>query len=220
MTPQISFEEEMPALKEQMRQVIDAGFRLACSNYGTIRLANELGAPFVALKEFNIFNAWTANAFGSSGAYCVTLSGELNLEEIKEVCANTDPAVLTEIMAFGREMLLVTKNDLLKPLIDQGVIPDGSEVLLVDNTRGSFPVRRENERTQMYNSTVLNMIGEIDPLCRSGADVLRLDLSLYGRSDVKEITRNFRRALDGKQIRSKSSANEEYDHGHYFRGVL
>ncbi|MDG6244868.1 MAG: DUF3656 domain-containing protein [Methanolobus sp.] len=220
MTPQISFEEEMPALKEQMRLVTDAGFRLACSNYGTIRLANELGIPFVAQKEFNIFNAWTANAFKSSGAYCVTLSGELNLEELKEVCTNTDPDVLTEIMAFGRELLLVTKNDLLKPLIDQGVIPDGSEVLLVDNTKGSFPVRREHERTLIYNSTVLNTIEEIDTLCRLGADVLRLDLSLYGRADVKDITRNFRRGLDGKQIKLKSSGTEEYSHGHYFRGVL
>ncbi|WP_340818307.1 DUF3656 domain-containing protein [Methanolobus sp. WCC4] len=221
ITPPISFEEEMPAIKELMQQVVDAGFSLSCSNYGTVRLANELNAPFVAQKEFNPFNAYTVNAFGTSGAYRVTLSTELNLEEIKDACVASDPKVQTEIIAYGRELLLVTKNDLLKPLIDDGTIKEDSEVLLIDNTKGSFPVRRENERTLIYNSTVLNMLEDIDKICDSGADVLRLDLSLYNsRDDIKDITRNFRKALEGKQIKLKSSRDEEYDQGHYFKGVL
>ncbi|WP_094228729.1 DUF3656 domain-containing U32 family peptidase [Methanolobus psychrotolerans] len=220
ITPQICFEEEMPALKELMQQVTNAGFKVACCNYGTVQLANELNAPFVAQKEFNAFNAWTASAFHSSGAYRVTLSTELNLEEISEVCINTDPDIQVEIMAYGRELLLVTKNDLLKPLIDDGVIEADSDVLLIDNTKGSFPVKRKDERTLIYNSTVLNTVEETSKLCDSDVDVLRLDLSLYGKEDVKDITRNFRRALDGKQIKLKSSRNEEYDRGHYFKGVL
>ncbi len=220
ITPQVSFEEEMPALKELMQQVTDAGFKLACSNFGTVRLANELDAAFVAQKEFNTFNAYTTNAFRTSGAYRVTLSSELNLEETQEVCINADPHIQIEIMAHGRELLLVTKNDLLGPLIDDGTIEADSEVLLVDNSKGSFPVKRVGARTLIYNSTVLNMVEEIDKLCTSGADVLRLDLSLYGKADVKDITRNYRRALDGKQIKLKSSRDEEYDQGHYFKGVL
>ncbi|WP_292468521.1 U32 family peptidase [Methanolobus sp.] len=220
MTPQISFEEDMPELKEQMQQVIDAGFKVACSNYGPVRLANELNAPFVAQKEFNPFNAYTTNAFKESGAYRVTLSSELNLEESQDACINTDPGLQIEVMAYGRELLLVTKNDLLKPFIDDDMIKADSEVLLIDNTKGSFPVKRKDERTLIYNSTVLNMVEEIDKLCDSGADVLRLDLSLYEKVDVKDITRNFRKALDGKQIKLKSSRDEEYDHGHYFKGVL
>lgn len=220
ITPQLSFEEEMPELKELMQQVTDAGFKLACSNYGTIRLANEMDASFVAQKEFNTFNAYTANAFRRSGAYRVTLSSELNLEETEELCINTDPDIQIEVMAHGRELLLVTKNDLLGPLIKDGIIEADSEVLLVDNSKGSFPVKREAERTLIYNSTVLNMVEEIDKLCSSGADALRLDLSLYEKVDVKDITRNYRRALDGKQIKLKSTRDEEYDQGHYFKGVL
>jgi putative protease len=220
MTPQLSFEKEMPALKELMQQVTDAGFKLACSNYGTIRLANEMDASFVAQKEFNAFNAYTANAFRRSGAYRVTLSSELNLEETQELCINADPDIQIEVMAYGRELLLVTKNDLLGPLIKDGTIEADSEVLLVDNSKGSFPVKREAERTLIYNSTVLSMLEDIDKLCTSGADVLRLDLSLYEKVDVKDITRNYRRALDGKQIKLKSTRDEEYDQGHYFKGVL
>jgi putative protease len=220
MTPAISFEEEMPELKKLMQWVIDSGFKLACSNYGTVQLANELEAGFVAQKEFNPFNAWTANAFGSSGAYRVTLSTELNLKETKSVCRYTNPNVQTEVLAYGRELLLVTKNDLLKPLIQDGTITDDSEVLLIDNTKGSFPVMRKDERTLIYNSTVLNMLEKLDELDGTGADVLRLDLSLYTRDDVKDITRNFRKALDGKPIKLKNTREEEYDEGHYFKGVL
>jgi putative protease len=65
------------------------------------------------------------------------------------------------------------------------------------------------------------MLEDIEKLCESGADVLRLDLSLYNnREDIKDITRNFRKALDGKQIKLKSTRDEEYDQGHYFKGVL
>ncbi len=220
VTPPISFEEDMQEIKEQVHKVIDAGFMLACSNYGTVQMADEMGIGFVAQKEFNAFNAWTVNAFRSSGAYRVTLSSELNLEEVQNVCTNSDPDVQVEIMAYGRELLLVTKNDLLGPLMDGGLVHDDSEVLLVDNTKGSFPVMRKNARTLIYNSTVLNMIDETEELCDSGADVLRLDLSLYGKNDVKDITRNFRRALDDKQIKLRSSRDEEYDQGHYFKGVL
>ncbi|MDW7733429.1 MAG: hypothetical protein SCH66_13510 [Methanolobus sp.] len=39
------------------------------------------------------------------------------------------------------------------------------------------------------------MLGETDKLCESGSDVFRLDLSLHDKPDVKDITRNFRRAL-------------------------
>lgn len=220
ITPAISFEEEMPAIKRQMQCVIDGGFRLSCSNYGTVRLANDLNTSFVAQKEFNPFNAYTVNAFGSSGACRVTLSGELNLEEIRDVCVAASPEIQTEIMAYGRELLLVTKNDLLKPLIDDGILREDSEVLLIDSIKGSFPVKRKDGRTLIYNSTVLNMLEEIDSLYDSGADVLRLDLSPYKKSDVKDITRNFRKALEGRQIKTKSTGDEEYDQGHYFRGVL
>ncbi|MEZ5336480.1 MAG: DUF3656 domain-containing protein [Methanolobus sp.] len=220
VTPPICFEEDMPEVKRKMQHVTASGFNLSCSNYGTVRLANELNAPYVAQKEFNPFNAFTVNAFGSSGAYRVTLSTELNLEETKDVCLAVNPDFQTEVLAYGRELLLVTKNDLLKPLIDDGIISENSEVLLIDSTKGSFPVRREHERTIIYNATVLNMLEEIENLLDTGAEVLRLDLSLYNKSDVKDITRNFRKALDNKQIKLKTTRDEEYDQGHYFKGVL
>ncbi len=220
ITPKICQEEEMPALKEMMQKVADSGFKLACSCFGSIGLANELGVSYVAQKEFNIFNSWTVEAFRKSGACRVTLSEELNLDELQELCEATDTDITTEVMAFGRELLLITKNDLLGPLVSKDIVRDDSEVLLVDKTKGSFPVKSDNGYTLIYNSTVLNMIDDINRLCSLGVDVLRLDLSPYGKSDVKDITRNFRKALDGKQIRSKFSVNEEYDSGHYFRGVL
>ena len=55
MTPAISFEEEMPELKKLMQQVIDAGFRVACSNYGTVQLATELGNWFCSAERVQPF---------------------------------------------------------------------------------------------------------------------------------------------------------------------
>ena len=68
-----------------MEKVRDAGFSVACSDLGAAQLAKELSIPFVAQKEFNIFNAFTASTFFQAGAYRVTLSSELNLSEIKNI---------------------------------------------------------------------------------------------------------------------------------------
>ncbi|WP_269851531.1 hypothetical protein [Methanosarcina horonobensis] len=38
--------------------------------------------------------------------------------------------------------MLVTENDLLKPLVDRKIVRNESEVLLVDQSGSEFPVRR------------------------------------------------------------------------------
>ncbi|WP_243685347.1 U32 family peptidase [Methanosarcina barkeri] len=66
------------------KKIKDAGFGIACSEFGTLQLAKELSIPFTAGKEFNIFNAFTASTLYKAGAYRSTLSSELNLSEIKK----------------------------------------------------------------------------------------------------------------------------------------
>ncbi len=118
---------------------------MACSNLGASQLAKKLSIPFVAQKDLNIFNAFTASTFYQAGAYRVTLSSELNLSEIKNVCETLQACEVsgqTEVLVYGRELMLITENDLLKPLVDRKMIRKESEVLLVDQSGSEFPVQR------------------------------------------------------------------------------
>src|SRR5659263_431950 len=134
---------------------------MACSDLGAAQLAGDLAVPFAAQKEFNIFNAFTASTFYHSGAFRVTLSSELNRSEIKNICEALQTCGeegQTEILVYGRELMLITENDLLKPLIDRKIVRSESEVFLVDQEGSEFPVKRLGSRTLIYNSKVLDML--------------------------------------------------------------
>ncbi len=220
--PLINHDHELDKLKPLLEKVKTAGFGIACSDFGVVQLAKELSIPFAAGKEFNIFNAFTASTLYQAGAYRATLSSELNLSEIKNICEaiqTCKSSGQTEIFVYGRELMLITENDLLKPLIDRRIVRKDSEVLLIDQEDSEFPVERLGTRTLIYNSKVLDMLKYVKNLKDYGVDVLRLDLSFNNQIEIKEIIKAYKEALAGKETRLKPARGVEYTTGHYFKGV-
>jgi putative protease len=220
--PRITHDSELDELKSLLEKIRDAGFTVACSSLGAAQLAKELSIPFVAQKDFNIFNAFTASTFYQAGAYRATLSSELNLSEIKNVCETLQACEVsgqTEILVYGRELMLITENDLLKPLVDRKIVRKESEVLLVDQSGSEFPVQRLGTRTLIYNSKVLDMLKYVKNIKGYGVDVLRLDLSFSSDAEVKEVIEAYKEALAGKETKLKPARGVEYTTGHYFKGV-
>ena len=219
LIPEITHEYELEELKPLLGKVRAAGFPVACSSLGAAQLAKSFSLPFVAQKGLNIFNAFSATAFYLAGAYRVTLSSELNLSEIKNACEALKACGApeqVEILVYGRELLLVTENDLLRPLIDRKIVKKDSEVCLLDQNDLSFPVKRRGSRTRIYNAKVLNMLKYAKSMKEYGVDVLRLDLSLNSKKEVLEITQAYRNALSGKDVNLKPAKGVEYTTGHYF----
>ncbi|WP_440952689.1 DUF3656 domain-containing U32 family peptidase [Methanococcoides sp. FTZ1] len=222
LLPRISHEGELMQLLPLIGDAKDAGFLIACYTLGQVEVAKQVGVPFVVQKEFNTFNSYTADEFYKAGACRVTLSSELNLDEITDVCNDIfcrSKENQLEIVVHGRELMLITEHDLLKPLLEQGIATDGSEVLMVDSKGVEYPVKRVDERTLIYDSKVLDMSDKMDQLLRSGVDVVRLDLSLYGKRDVKEITSAYRKILDGTPTELRPRRGVRFSRGHYFKGV-
>ncbi len=220
--PLINHDSELDELKPLLEKVKAAGFGIACSELGAAQLVKELSIPFAAGKEFNIFNAFTASTLYQAGAYRATLSSELNLSEIKNVCEMLQTcrdAGQTEILVYGRELLLITENDLLKPLIDRRMVRKDSEVFLVDQGGSEFPVKRLGTRTLIYNSKVLDMLKYVKNLRGYGVDVLRLDLSFNTEAETTEIIKAYKEAIAGRETRLKPERGVEYTTGHYFKGV-
>jgi putative protease len=219
--PLIAHDRELDELKCRMEKVRDAGFSIACSDLGSAQLAKNLSIPFVAQKDFNIFNSFTVSIFYQAGAYRVTLSSELNLREIKNICETLHTCRevgQVEILAYGRELVLITENDLLKPLINKKIVKEDSEVHLLDQTGSKFPIKRMGNRTLIYNSKVLNMLKYVKNLEGSGVDIIRLDLSLNNDAEIKGIVKTYKEAFAGKEGKL-SAKGIEYTTGHYFKGV-
>jgi putative protease len=223
ITPQITHDHELEALIPLFAAVKNAGYKVACSNLGAVRYAMELNIPFVAQKEFNIFNSHTASRFFSCGAYRITLSSELNLEEIENVCkalGSCKHQGQVEVLIHGRELMLITNNDLLGPVASGKLLNEDSEAYLEDQQGSRFPVKRTGEqRTLIYDSKVLNMAEHTEQLLSLGVHVLRLDLSLYRGKAIRDITRNYRLALDKKRVKPIMYKGEIVATGHFFKGV-
>ena len=62
------------------------------------------------------------------------------------------------------------------------------------------------------------MLKHIKALETSGADVLRLDLTLNDEKEIKDIVRAYSLALEGKRGKLKYK-DVEYGTGHYFHGI-
>ncbi|TGC09139.1 DUF3656 domain-containing U32 family peptidase [Methanolobus halotolerans] len=223
LTPQVTFDYELITIEHLMADVHKAGFKLACSNLGTIRIASVMGLDFAVQRELNIFNALTAKFYYGTGASCVTLSSELNLDEIKDVSAalvrSSDNCQL-ELLVHGRELLLITENDLLRPLADRGLLERNSNINLIDRKGHIFPVRSLGTRTLIYHSKMLNMLDHVGLLKESGVDILRLDLTLNNKNNIRDIIRAYKSAIDDKRPKTIMKDNEFLTQGHYFEGVL
>ncbi|MDW7732749.1 MAG: DUF3656 domain-containing protein [Methanolobus sp.] len=223
VTPQVTFDHELETMKQLMKDVHNAGFKMACSNLGTVRVASVMDMDFVAQRELNIFNAQTAEVYHKAGASRVTLSSELNLDEIRDI---SDALVRSpgncqlELLVHGRELLLITENDLLKPLAERGILKRNSSVDLIDRRGDSFPLRRQGTRTLIYNSKVFSMLEHVEILRESGVDVLRLDLSLNNKNYIRDIIRAYKSTIAGKRPKITGRNDEFYTEGHYFEGVL
>ncbi|WP_406657255.1 DUF3656 domain-containing protein [Methanolobus sp. ZRKC2] len=223
LTPQVTFDNELETVKQQMKNARNAGFMVACSNLGTVRAASVINMDFVAQRELNIFNALTAAFYHNSGASRITLSSELNLDEIKDVsnellCSPEDCQI--ELLVHGMELLLITENDLLKPLADRGILKKSSSVNLISRRGDSFPLRRLGTRTLIYNSKVFNMLEHVELLQESGVDILRLDFSLNNKNYIRDTIRAYRSVIAGKRPKVSKRKTEVYTEGHYFEGVL
>ena len=222
-TPRICFDHELMHIEELMKKVHDSGFKVACSNFGTIEAAKEMGMKYVVQRDMNIFNAAAASEFFDSGANRVTLSTELNLDEIKDISSalkGRDAEKELEILVHGRELLLITENDLLKPLADNNMLKKKSDIYLGDKKGNRFPVKRIGTRTLIYHSKVLNMLEHMDEILSLEIDVVRLDLSLNSRREVAEITKAYRDAISGRVTKLRKNNREIPETGHYFKGVL
>ncbi len=197
ITPRVAHDHEidLPLLEE----VRAAGFGITCSDFGMVRIANKLHIPFVARKELNIFNSYSVFQLGATR---VTLSPELNLEEMQEI---EGPGL--EAVVYGRELMLITEHDLIEGM--KGIVH------LVNKKGDMFPVKRWGTRTLIYDSKVLNMLDNLHKL--SFLDVVCLDLSLNRSDEITHIVTSFKNAI--QQLPYSPLKGRAFTTGHYFKGV-
>ena len=126
-------------------------------DYDNYLLVSELGGVnkynnFYTDYTLNVVNSYSVYFLHLMGAKCVTLSLEMNDDDILDLIEayrnryNSNPNL--EIMVYGRELVMTIKYDLLFGN-DKGY--------LIDRFGNEFPIRKEDGLTKIYNYKVRDL---------------------------------------------------------------
>ncbi|MCI8404212.1 MAG: U32 family peptidase [Clostridia bacterium] len=163
--------------------------------------------------RLNVFNSETAGHF--SYMKSVTLSPELNLCEIRELCENTlTPA---EVIGYGYLPLMIMRNCPVKAM---GKCQKNKNIYtLRDRKKQEFQLLcGKNCRAVLLNSKPVYMADKIDDLIKLKINSIRLIFTVENFSQCGKIIDVYSRALDGEK--ADIMPDNSYTRGHFYRGVL
>lgn len=176
--------------------------------------------PFVTDYSLNVVNAESCYQLHRLGAKRVTLSYELNKQQIKSLLEsyyeknNGYPAL--EMVVYGRAPLLFTKYCPLKKMGQCGVCK--TKKYEIREEYGNFPILSHDDcTTTILNGKTLNLLDEMPFI--EGIEAFRLNFTTESAAEVKQITEDALKKLAGTS--DKMLFNQQTDtRGHFNKEIL
>lgn len=229
-TDKILYKEDFNSLNKKIESVKDIVDGVAVSNLGTLQFIKEnFDLKTHADIGLNVFNSYSAQALKDEGLESVTLSPELNMNQINKI---TDKNILDwESIVYGYLPVMNMKDcpmSLVKDCKDDSNCNDckfASGYGLKDRKEINFYTERIKGNTVIYNSVPFFLLDSIDKIYNNGVDLVRLDFTFEkkGIFEIQNIYYDF-----AKGLISKEKADQYVDKyrksgitkGHYYRGVI
>lgn len=166
--------------------------------------------------RIGVYNAQTAAELLDMGAEHITVSPELNIEEI----AALGDAVLEKasVLAYGRLPLMVMQNCMMCAYT--GKCQKGKGVFtLIDRKRTAFPVlcRPEACVNVLFNSKPTYMADKLSDLAAAGVRCVRLDFTVESAAETERVLRAYTSAA--AQGSTQPPEENTFTRGHFYRGV-
>ena len=163
--------------------------------------------------RLNVFNSQTAQHYGDLKT--VTLSPELNLHEIADLCENTNADL--GVIGYGHIPLMM-KNCPIKAM---GKCQKGKMIYkLKDRKKEEFPiVCSKGCIAKLLNSKPIFMADKIADLKKLKINSIRLIFTVEKFAQCDKIIDMYKRAFNGEK-NVQSMTENTYTRGHFYRGVL
>ena len=192
---------------------------LLIGGYGGIYRYRDTN-PFVTDYSLNVVNAESCRQLHELGAKRITLSYELNRNQISDLVeayrdANGGYPAL-EMIVYGRAPLLFTKYCPLKKMGQCGLCKKHSYEL--KDEYGEFPVLSHDDcTTTILNGKILNLLDEMTSV--NGVEAFRLNFTIESADEVKRIIGTAQKKLAGSL--EKSVFRQKTDtRGHFNKEIL
>lgn len=197
-----------PAVKKEGENDRISASKIMAQNIGQLDFTKEVYGG----ERLNVTNSATCELLSAKGVKRVTLSPELNINEIKEITKNT--AVPTEVIAYGRVPVMVMENCVIK---SQGLCSKGGGAYeLADRLGERFPIVCENCRNIMLNSVPVYMADKWADLLSLNVDAIRLKFTTESAQEVKQVINAYKDAMAGI---TPKGVFDKITRGHFYRGV-
>lgn len=216
--PQILTDKELEEAKEKIEKYKPEGLLL--NNLGQLELFKDSKIPLTLDSSFNIFNSLSGEFFLKQ-ADCISLSNELNLNQVKEIRKKLSGDL--ESIVYGYLNVMVMEHC---PISIELNCKDNSNCercrrnglhYLRDSMGEDFGFRRENKRTIIYNSHPLlyenkNLVNFVDRRrivqTVEDAETMNMVLSAFRENEFNKL-KDYLKDRDIVATR-----------GHYNRGIL
>ncbi len=211
-------------VRRNQNNYADREGELLLGGYGGVYRYKDMN-PFVTDYSLNVVNATAAYELHRLGAKRVTLSYELNRQQIADLVksyyeANEGYASL-EMIVYGRAPLLVTKYCPLKTMGQCGACK--SKTYEIKDEYGTFPLITEsdcdtvNSHTTILNGKILNLLDEMPSI--EGVEAFRLNFTVESGAEVAKVVKDAKAKLEGKP--DKQLFNKDTDtRGHFNKEII
>lgn len=230
-TEKIISNGEFKKLEKVFDKIVDDIDGISASNIGTLKfIKNRYKTNIHCDIGLNIFNSSTVKLMTENDVSSLTLSPELRLSQISDVCKNNN--VDYEVVGYGYFPLMTTKHcpmSFLKGCKNDencGNCNLASGYGLYDRKGMTFEMKRKMGATTVYNSQPLIVAEYINKIYSAGINMMRLDFTIE-KDNIKLIQDLYydyiNDEIDSNEMKrrvddlKKKTGNTT---GHFFRGVL
>lgn len=193
--------------------------QLLIGGYGGIYYYRNTN-PFVTDYSLNVVNSRSCYELFKLGAKRVTLSYELNKQQIEDLVhgyyEENQGYPALEMIVYGRAPLLFTKYCPLKKMDECGHCRTNRYELKDEN--GTFPIlTHEDCTTTILNGKTLNLLDELESI--KAIEAFRLNFTIESKEQVEKTVKLALSKLNGRL--NKAVFNQETDtRGHFNKEIL
>ncbi|MGI9860185.1 U32 family peptidase [Moorella naiadis] len=238
--PRLWHEQETPTVNRHLEHLLAAGAALILvANLGGLELLQQHHLQGWGDYPLNVFNAAAVKDLIATGLAGVTLSPELNLEQLRELRARTAGLPL-EIIVHGSLPLMVSAHCVLGARL--GGKKTGRTCTapcrrghygLKDRLGLVFPIATDRQcHFYLYNPKEMSLVDHLAVIAALNLNWVRLEVREKPAGYIRRLTGLYREALAALGTREEegvlaAAARQAEDlapagitRGHYFRGVI
>lgn len=219
------FDEEIEALNEAVKEVLNLGCRILYCDPAVYLAAeqNEKVSQLVYDASTLMCNSLDVQLMQDLGLDSVVLSREITLDEICEISKKVSGKTIVQV--YGYQVMAHSKRHFLRNYmkeINKNLnLEDRRDLTLIETTRtGRMPILEEKDGCRIYTDYVLCALKELALMKEAGVDEVMLDGLFIERNEYVSAVQTFNEVLNGKDAQEAylklKEMNNAYGEGYMY----